>query len=153
MLGVDIALRVTHAAQSRTAYEPRRNFAEPFKTTTRTVRTAIANGHDFDVARLVVRGAVPLGNPEAQITVTLRNPEGLALSKDGEEVAVEMDGDATDVKVRWSKVEDGKGGEKDGMYEWVCGIAAGKKVQLEARWDVKAPESVRWEESTNARLR
>ena len=47
----------------------------------------------------------------------------------------------------------GKGGEKDGMYEWVCGIAAGQKVQLEARWDVKAPESVRWEESTNARLR
>ena len=68
-------------------------------------------------------------------------------AKDGEEVAVETDGDGKDVKVRWSKVEDGKGGEKDGMYEWVCGIAAGKKVQLEAQWDVKAPESTRWEES------
>ena len=150
MLGVDTALRVTHAAQSRTAYEPRRNFAEPFKTTTRTVTTAIANGHDFDVARLVVRGAVPLGNPEAQITVTLRNPEGLALAKDGEEVAVEMDGDATDVKVRWSKVEDGKGGEKDGMYEWLCGIPTGKKVVLKAEWDIRVPGSLPWEEKETA---
>ena len=83
--------------------------------------------------------------------VTLRNPEGLALAKDGEEVAVEMEGDATDVKVRWSKVEDGKGGEKDGMYEWVCGtVVAGKEVKFEAEWDIKSPANVRWEEKPNA---
>ena len=147
VLGVDTALRVTHAARSHTVHETRRNFAEPFKTTTRTTVTTVANGHGFDIAQLVVRDAIPLGDPEAQISIALRKPEGLARAKDGEEVAVEMDGDGKDVKVRWSKVEDGKGGEKDGMYEWVCGIAAGKKVQLEAQWDVKAPESTRWEES------
>ena len=31
------------------------------------------------------------------------------------------------------------------MYEWVCGIAAGKKVELEAEWEVKALAKQRWE--------
>ena len=43
-------------------------------------------------------------------------------------------------------MEDGKGGEKDGIYEWVCAIPAGKRVQLETEWDVKAPGGLKWEE-------
>lgn len=45
-------------------------------------------------------------------------------------------------RVRWSKIENGKGGEKDGMYEWVCSVPAGKKVELLAEWDFRASSSV-----------
>ena len=45
-------------------------------------------------------------------------------------------------------IEDGKGGEKDGMYEWVCGMAAGKKIELVAEWDIKVPASLHWEEKS-----
>ena len=147
MLGVDTALRVSYTTTSRTVHDPARNFAEPMKTKTTTVVTAIANGHTFDISDLVVRDAIPLGNEDAKIRVMLHKPEGLAQAKDEEEIAVSLeDSDAKDVKVRWTKVENGKGGEKDGMYEWVCRLPAGKKVQLEAEWDVKAPGGQEWEE-------
>ncbi len=79
----------------------------------------------------------------------LRKPEGLAQIKDGEEITVGSMGDVKEVKARWSKVDNGKGGEKDGMYEWVCAIPAGKKVRVEAEWAIKAPSNVKWEESVN----
>ena len=41
-----------------------------------------------------------------------------------------------DAKVRWSKVENGKGGEKDGMHEWVCGLQAGTNIEFVASWAV-----------------
>ena len=146
VLGVDTALRVTYATHSRTEHEPPRNFAEPTKTTTRTVTTSVTNNHAFDITGLVVRDAIPIGDGDANVRVMLRKPEGLARSKDGEEVGVGLESEGADVRVRWTKVEDGKGGEKDGMYEWVCGITAGKKVELEAEWDVKVPANLRWEE-------
>ena len=40
-------------------------------------------------------------------------------------------------------------GEKEGLYEWVCELKAGKKMRLEAEWEVKAPSSLRWEEQLN----
>ena len=83
----------------------------------------------------------------------MRKPDGLALAKADDEVAVALE-DASEVKeakIRWGKVEDGKGGEKDGMYEWVCGtVVAGKEVKFEAEWDIKSPANVRWEEKPNA---
>ena len=125
-----------------------RSFAEPTKTTTRRVTTTATNGHPFDISNLVIRDAIPLGNEDANITVMLRKPDGLAQAKDGDEVTVRLDGDGDvqEAKARWAKVDDGKGGEKDGMYEWICGITAGKRVELEAEWDVKAPANLRWEE-------
>ena len=80
-----------------------------------------------------------------------RKPDGLAQAKDGEEVPIDLGADVQDAKVRWSKVEKGQGGEKDGMYEWVCGtVVAGKEVKFEAEWDIKSPANVRWEEKPNA---
>ena len=148
VLGVDTALRVTYRTDTRTVHEPARSFAEPTKTTTSTVKITVANKHTFAVTDLVMRDTVPLGNEDAKIRVMLRKPDGLALAKADDEVAVALE-DASEVKeakVRWGKVEDGKGGEKDGMYEWVRGIPAGKKVQLETEWDVKAPGELRGEE-------
>ena len=112
------------------------------------MRASILNGHTFDVQNLIVRDLVPHGDADAKISVMLRKPEGLALAKDGDEVVLEMAGHGIEVKARWAKVEDGKGGEKDGMFEWVCGVGAGKKLELEAEWDVKAPGTLDWGEKT-----
>ena len=127
-------------------HEAARSFAEASKTTTHTARTVVLNGHTFDVDGIVVRDVLPHGDADAKILVTLRKPEGLALAKDGEEVALQMAGDGLEVKARWTKIEDGKGGEKDGMFEWLCEVRAGKILELEAEWDIKTPGALEWEE-------
>ena len=153
MLGIDTSLKVSYQTKSRTEHEAKRSFAEPSKTTTRTITTSISNGHSFDLTGLVVRDAIPLGNADANIKVALRKPDGLAQAKDGEEVTVTLPGvgDAAgqEAKVRWARTENGGGGEKQGLYEWVCELKAGKKVRLEAEWEVKAPSTLRWEEQLN----
>ncbi|RPD54842.1 hypothetical protein L226DRAFT_616499 [Lentinus tigrinus ALCF2SS1-7] len=149
VLGIDTALRVTYDQKSQTEHEPARSFTEPTKTTTRTVTTTASNKHSFDIANLVIRDTIPLGNEDANIKVMLRKPDGLAQTKDGEEVTVNLAGEVKEGKVRWSKVENGKGGEKDGMYEWVLAVPAGKKVTLEAEWAIKAPSNVKWEVAAN----
>ncbi|TFK87173.1 hypothetical protein K466DRAFT_522882 [Polyporus arcularius HHB13444] len=149
VLGSDTALRVTYTQQSRTEHEAGRTFDEPTKTTTRMITIAATNGHTFDIPKLVIRDAIPLGDENANIKVMLRKPEGLAQAKDGEEVTVLLKGEVQNAKARWSKLENGKGGEKDGMYEWVCSVPAGKAVSLKAEWAVKAPSNVKWEETIN----
>ncbi|KAI0372457.1 hypothetical protein BV20DRAFT_1050781 [Pilatotrama ljubarskyi] len=145
VLGIDTSLKVSYRRDLKTEHEPRRNFAEPQKTTTCTVMTTIRNQHTFDIGELIVRDAIPLGNDDSQVAVSLRKPEGLAKSRDGEEISISL-GDERTAKVRWTKVVDGKGGEKDGLYEWVCSIPAGQSIVLEAQWDVKAPSDYHWEE-------
>ncbi|KAM5544764.1 hypothetical protein V8D89_001662, partial [Ganoderma adspersum] len=151
VLGIDTSLKVLSQPKSRTEHEPKRSFAEPLKVTTRIVTTTIANGHSFDITGLVVRDAIPLGNSDANIQVVLRRPAGLAQAKDGEEVTVALspsgagDSEGQGAKVRWARTESGGGGEKEGLYEWVCELKAGKKTKLEAEWEVKAPSSMRWE--------
>ncbi|KAI0706411.1 hypothetical protein C8Q76DRAFT_157803 [Earliella scabrosa] len=148
VLGVATALKVSYSERSTTSHEPSRSFAEPTKTTTRTTVVAITNNHPFDISELIVRDGIPLGDSDANIKVMLRRPEELAHARDGEEVPVDLGADVRDAKVRWSKVEKGRGGEKDGTYEWVCrSIAAGKEVKLEAEWDIKSPANLRWEET------
>ena len=93
-----------------------------------------------------MNGRVGRGCFACRINATVIGSKG---AKEGEEVTVALAGDVKGGKVYWTKVEKGRGGEKDGMYEWVCGIPAGKKVKLEAEWDVKAPSSMRWEETAN----
>ena len=97
MLGIDTALKVSYSQKSHTTHEPPRSFAEPTKTTTRTVTTVVKNAHQFDVSALVVRDVIPLGDQDANIKVMLHKPEGLAQAKDGEEVAVDLGENAKDV--------------------------------------------------------
>ena len=145
MLGMDTLLKVSYQNTSRTEHQPERSFAESSKTKTHIVTTTITNGHSFDLTGLVVRDAIPLGHDEANIKVALQRPEGLAWAKDGEEVTVSLAGQ--EAKVRWAQTETGVGGEKEGFYEWVCDLKAGKKVKLEAEWEIKAPSSMEWEEA------
>ena len=148
VLGVDTALRVAYSTDESTVHEPQRSFAERTKTTTCCATTTIANKHKDAITGLVVRDAIPRGDEDAGIGVTLRKPAGLAQTKDGEEVMVSQEeGGEHEIKARWTTADDGKGGEKNGMFEWVCGIAAGEKVQLKAVWDVKTPDALEWEEA------
>ncbi|KAI0695488.1 hypothetical protein C8T65DRAFT_44921 [Cerioporus squamosus] len=149
VLGVDTAIRVTYSQKSHTEHEPARSFAEPTTTTTRIIITTATNGHAFDIPKIIIPDVIPLGNEDANIKVMLRKPDGLAQIKDGEDITVSLTGDVKEAKARWSKVENGKGGEKDGMYEWVCAVPAGKTVSLEAEWAIKAPSNVQWEETIN----
>lgn len=72
-------------------------------------------------------------------------------AKDGEFVTVKDDDDedkkSTGLKVGWEKLVDGKGGEKEGRFEWKWKVDAGKKVSLEAQWEVKATADVNWVET------
>ena len=40
---------------------------------------------------------------------------------------------------------DGKGG-KEGTFEWVAEVGAGKEITIETEWDVKTPLSLSWVE-------
>ncbi|OSC98498.1 hypothetical protein PYCCODRAFT_1417614 [Trametes coccinea BRFM310] len=146
VLGVDTSIKVSYRQDEKTEHEPRRNFAEPQKTTTRTMVTTVINRHNHDIPELIVRESVPLGSEADKVNVILRKPAGLASAKDGH---VETDdGETVNAKVRWTEVTDGNGGEKDGLFEWIHAIPAGKKISFEAQWDVKSPSNVRWTEQT-----
>ena len=42
---------------------------------------------------------------------------------------------------------DGKGGKKEGLFEWVAEGGAGKEITIETEWDVMTPLSLSWVES------
>ena len=69
--------------------------------TTRTATTTVTNGYQLDVVRPVVQDAIPLGDEDERIKVVLRKPERLARAKDEHEVAVELESEERDVRVRW----------------------------------------------------
>jgi hypothetical protein len=75
--------------------------------------------------------------------VVLRKPEGLADAKAGQVVELKKE---LGLKVMWEKMVDGKGGEKEGKFEWRWKVDSGAKVTLEAEWEVKAPADVQWVE-------
>ncbi|OSC98499.1 hypothetical protein PYCCODRAFT_1375112 [Trametes coccinea BRFM310] len=151
VLGVDTSIKVSYRQDEKTEHEPRRNFAEPQKTTTRTMITTVINRHNHDIPELIVRESVPLGSEADKVSVILRKPAGLAAAKDGQVILDRVeadDGEAAKAKVRWTDVVDGNGGEKDGLFEWIHAIPAGKKISFEAQWDIKSPSDVRWTEQT-----
>ena len=137
ILGVDTGIKVLYHQRSQS--EPPHNPAGTTKSTTYTGIITLTNRHDFDIARLILRNSVPLGNESEKVFVTLRKPDGLAEAKDGQEVAVFTETNPDNkikTSVRWVNIENG-------IYEWVCGIRAGAEVTLEAEWVVTAPGSVR----------
>jgi hypothetical protein len=61
-------------------------------------------------------------------------------------------------RVRWCKVVDGKGGRKEGLFEWVVEVGAGEELTIETEWDVKAPShssgsrARKWESKQNCHV-
>jgi uncharacterized protein (TIGR02231 family) len=163
-LGVDPATRISYARTSKRVDEhgggagERSAFAEQWAATTYRSRTTVTNRHPFVLRALVLRDGVPVSDDEKRVSVVLRRPEGLAELAQGEELKVctkegtregkgEEEEEGGKRTVRWSKVVDGKGGKKQGLFEWVVEIGAGEEVTIETEWDVKAPVSLSWVES------
>ncbi|KAH8984948.1 hypothetical protein EDB92DRAFT_1936445 [Lactarius akahatsu] len=165
-LGADPATRIRYARTSRRADKPldaaARAFSEQWASTAFTSRTIIANSHPFALRELVLRDAVPVSEDGERVNVVLRHPAALADLEQGEELKIgaEVGEEAKEVgdedeerratprrKVRWCKLVDGKGGRKEGLFEWVVDVGAGEEVTIETEWDVKAPVSLKWIES------
>ena len=163
-LGVDPATRIRYARTSKRADEhdgggahERSSFAEQWAATTYRSRTTVTNRHPFALRALVLRDGVPVSEDEKRVSVVLRRPEGLAELAQGEELKVcakdgtregeKGEGEGEKRTVRWGKLVDGKGGKKQGLFEWAVEIGAGKEVTIETEWDVKAPVSLMWVES------
>lgn len=100
------------------------------------------------ISDLIARDAIPTCD-DKRVKVILRKPEGLADAKEGELVTVNK---VEEVKVGWEKLVDGKGGEKDGKFEWRASVKAKDKVTLEVQWEVKAPADTFWAESLGVRF-
>ncbi|RDX42751.1 hypothetical protein OH76DRAFT_1410827 [Lentinus brumalis] len=143
VLGIDARIKVS--SQQWSHGEAAHNCTDTAQTTVYTSVITLMNGHDVDVARLVIRDALPLGDEREKTNVTLRKPLGLAQAKDGDNVALALDTDVgpfNSVKVRWMKTKDGSAGKEYGMYEWMCCIPAGTKLALEAEWVVTGSSNV-----------
>ncbi|KAI0045246.1 hypothetical protein FA95DRAFT_1543906 [Auriscalpium vulgare] len=139
-LGADPAVRIRYTRTAAAQTAPARPFSEQTRTTTYTSRAVLRNTHAFAVGALVVRDALPVAR--GGVSTVLRRPEGLAGAKDDEEVALAAEGEGEGRMVRWGKAVDGKGGKKDGVFEWVCALGAGEEIVLETVWDVHATAAV-----------
>jgi len=173
-LGADPATRIRYARTSKRADDDasggaagreRSAFSEQWAATTYRSRTTVTNRHPFALHELVVRDGVPVCEDEKRVSVVLRHPAGLAELEQGKELQVvakedgeregDDDGDGESEcagekkqRVRWCKIVDGKGGKKEGLFEWVVEVGAGEELTIETEWDVKAPVSLNWIEST-----
>ena len=168
-LGADPATRIRYARTALRAdasAAASRAFSEQWASTAYASRTTITNRHPFALRGLVLRDAVPVSEDGERVNVVLRRPAGLADLEQGEDLelgaeseeAAEDEGEGEEEEarterskarrtVRWCKLIDGKGGRKEGLFEWVVDIGAGEEVTIETEWDVKAPVSLKWIES------
>ncbi|VDB88846.1 unnamed protein product [Peniophora sp. CBMAI 1063] len=136
-LGPDMGTRVTYNRVSKLETDVQASrFSERYSTTACSASTTIVNTHPFALATFVVRDSLPISDDEKRVRVVLREPALLAEAEQGEEK------DVWEHKVRWGDTQ----GRKDGLYEWVCSVDAGKEVTLSTAWDVKAPTDVKWTE-------
>jgi uncharacterized protein (TIGR02231 family) len=154
-LGTDPATRISYVCTTKNADDadaPHERSAVPGQWAATRYRssTTVRNRHPFAVRELLVRDSVPVSEDEKRVSVVLRQPAGLAeleqkgeLRVGGEDSEREAKGEKQTQKqtqtVRWSKVVDGMGGKKEGLFEWVVEVEAGEELTIETEWDVKAP--------------
>ncbi|KAG6877251.1 hypothetical protein C0992_010442 [Termitomyces sp. T32_za158] len=145
-LGDDAATKVTYSRTARTVKSEMGAFSEAQNTTTYTTLITIHNKHGFALSDVVVRDAVPTVD-DKRARVILRKPDGLADSKNGENIVV-LKADEKIGTVAWEKQVDGKGGEKEGKFTWKATVKAKDKVVLESQWELKAPaDGTYWQET------
>lgn len=121
-------------------------FTEQYTTTTYISVIKVHNRHAFTIDKIVLRDALAVSDDETKVKVLLKKPQSLLDEQDSSEDQ-EVQGLEKGV-ARWRDTVDGKGGKKDGLFEWVCeGLEAGKEISLETVWDIRAPADVKWVES------
>ena len=136
-LGADPATRIRYACASKRADNSVvRREIDPCAASTYRSRTTVMNYHPFALWGLVLRDNVPVSEDEKRASVVLHRPEGLMRLEQGEELKVSERGGKYRT-VRWSKAVDGRGGKKEGMFEWVVEVEAGGEVTIETEWEVK----------------
>ncbi|KAI0319141.1 hypothetical protein OF83DRAFT_1163099 [Amylostereum chailletii] len=146
-LGPDASTRIIYSRSSKLDTAPATAFSEQFNTTTYTSLTTVHNRHAFALSTLIIRDTLPISEDEQRVRVILREPGVLATTGKFEEKSVETeDGEAH--KIRWYNGANEDGDKKEGLYEWVCSVDAGKKVTVRAVWDIKAPADVKWVETS-----
>ena len=141
-LGDDTSTKVTYARSSKTVKSNGGAFSEVFNTTTYTTKVSIHNKHQFAITDLIVRDVIPTCE-DKRAKIILRKPVGLADAKDGESIDLKNDG----LRIGWENLVDGKGGEKEGKFEWKWKVGSGAKVNLEAEWEIKVPGEFPWVEA------
>ncbi|TFY63210.1 hypothetical protein EVG20_g6412 [Dentipellis fragilis] len=147
--GMDQSVRATYTRRSKQVLGPKSQFQEQHRLRTYTSRTVLRNCNTTAAREIILRDALPLLDDEnSRIQVILRQPEELGQIEQGDECKIKVDGQVR--TIRWSKVVDFKGGKKDGMFEWVLNVEAGKEIVVETVWEVKAPVDVDWSESYHA---
>ena len=129
--------RVTYKRTSKVEKGATSRFAEQHTTTSFTAITAVNNTHPFALNKLIVRDGLPVSDDGDRVRVILREPSALAEMEQGEQK------DVGEHKIAWCS----RTGRKEGLYEWICSLEAGKEVELSAAWDVKAPADVKWVET------
>lgn len=144
-LGADSSTRISYSRTFKTVRNDAGAFAEVSKVTTYTNSTTIHNKHRFALSEVIIRDIIPLSDNNA-VKVILRKPAGLAEAADGD--IVNMKNVQEGLKARWSPLIEGKGGEKQGRFEFLLKVDAGAKVTVESGWDVKAPADMRWHETS-----
>jgi len=86
----------------------------------------------------MLRDNVPVSEDERCASIVLHRPVGLTRLEQGEELKVgKGESGSRNRTVWWSKVVGGKGGKKEGLFEWVVEVEAGEEVTIETEWDVK----------------
>jgi uncharacterized protein (TIGR02231 family) len=169
-LGTDPGTRIyyectTKSADDADATRERSASSEKWAATTYRTCTTVTNRHPFALRELVVRDSVPVSEDEKRTCVVLRYPAGLAELDQKGELRVSVEDSEQEDKgekqntqtrtrtVRWCKVVDGKGGKKEGLFEWVVEVEAGEELTIETEWDVKTPVSLGWFEKVRNRVR
>jgi uncharacterized protein (TIGR02231 family) len=157
-LGADSATLIRYertAKRADDAYAARERsaFSEQWDTMAYRSRTTVTNRHPFALRELVVQDGVPVSEDEKSVNVVLRHPACLAELEQGEELQIGAkdggkEGKSKTQTVRWGKQVDGKGGKKEGLFEWVVEVGAGEELTIETEWDVQAHVLLRWIEST-----
>ena len=140
-LGDDASAKVTYERSSKTVKSSGGAFSEVTNTTTYSTKISIHNKHQFAITDLIVRDVVPTCD-DKRVKIVLRKPAGLADAKDGQLVNLD-----NGLRVVWERVVDGKGGEKEGKFEWKWRVGNGSKINLEAEWEVKVPGDICWVET------
>ncbi|KAF9525788.1 hypothetical protein CPB83DRAFT_858888 [Crepidotus variabilis] len=141
-LGDDPSTKITYVRTHKTAKSTGGAYSEVTNTTTYTTKISVHNKHQFDIADLTVRDVIPTCE-DKRAKIVLKKPVELADTKDGEMADLKNDG----LKVGWESLVDGKGGEKEGKYEWKWKVGKGAKIHLESEWEVKVPGEVAWVEA------
>ena len=142
-LGTDTSIRVSHELTESSVTSAPSSFVEQYKTTTYVSTTKLHNRHTGDYpVNIVERSSIPIASEsEPRIKVFLKEPKGLAESKEGE-----VDPERTDgFKFKWGRdMEDTKNGQKEGKFIWYGTISPGDEVVLVSEWDVRAPCDAGW---------